>query len=104
MTTASAATAAAGAPASTSAPSNSIMAVQVVFENGQTATFDASMSTDAAGFLNQKVSLAVPVEAYVLQEGGIDTYRYRVDLITRVGTKTGDWVSDNRDVIFVSVD
>jgi hypothetical protein len=103
LTTASA-TAAAGAPASTSTPSNPIMAVQVVFENGQTATFDASMSADAAGFLNQKVSLAVPVEAYVLQEGGTDTYRYSVDLITRVGTKTGDWVSDNRDVIFVSVD
>jgi hypothetical protein len=62
------------------------------------------MSADAAGFLNQKISLAVPVEAYVLQEGGTDTYRYRVDLITRKGTKTGVWASDNRDVLFISLD
>lgn len=92
------------APVSSGAPSSSIMAVQVVFENGQTANFDASMSADVAGFLNQKISLAVPVEAYVLQEGGSDTYRYRVDLITEGSTKTGDWASDNRDVLFLSVD
>jgi hypothetical protein len=102
LTTASAAPASAatgGAPAS----SGSIMAVQVVFEDGQTATFDASLSADA-GFLSQKISLAVPVEAYVLQEGGTDTYRYRVDVITRDGTKTGVWAPDNRDVLFISLD
>jgi hypothetical protein len=89
--------------AATSASLSAIMAVQVVFEDGQTATFDATLTADAAGFLNQKVSLAVPIEAYILQESVSSSYRYHVDLISRNGPKTGDWVSDNREVLFVSV-
>lgn len=93
------------APASAApASSRPIMAVQVVFEDGQTATFDATLSADAAGFLNQKISLGVPVEAYLLHEAVTGTYRYRIDLITGNGPKTGEWVSDNKDVLFVSVD
>ena len=91
-------------PATGSPPaSDAIMAIAVVFENGQTATFDASLAPDAAGFLNRTVGLSVPVEAYVLQEGGTDTYRYRVDIVTASGRKSGDWVTDNSDTVFVSV-
>jgi hypothetical protein len=75
----------------------------VVFDGGQTATFDASLPPDAGGFLNQKVKLSVPVEKYVLHQADTGDYRYHVDLITRAGLTKGDWVTDNADVLFVSV-
>jgi hypothetical protein len=81
-----------------------VLAVQVVFNTGQTATFDASLKPDAAGFLNQIVKLAVPVEKFVLHEADSGDYQYRVDLITRSGSKKGTLVTDNADVLFVSVD
>ena len=83
------------------APADMIMAVQVVFENGQTATFDASQAPDAAGFLDQVVKLSVPIAAFVLGNAPIDSYRYRTDVITGAGIRTGAWVTDNRDTIFV---
>ena len=91
---------------STSAPAVSvdeIIAIQVVFEDGQTLGFDPSIAPDSAGFINQKIALAVPIEAYVLKEGSSDTYRYRVDLISPHDIKHGDWVTDNRDMVFLSV-
>jgi hypothetical protein len=79
------------------------MAIQVVFDNGQTVSFDASQTPDGAGFLSQTVKLNTPIETYVL--GGTDAgmYRYRTDLITGEVTKTGNLVTDNRDEIFITI-
>jgi hypothetical protein len=93
--------ASATAPATPAA--NALLAVQVVFESGQTASFDGSQSADAVGFLNQKVNLAVPVAQYVLHEADTGSYRYRVVQISRAGQIRGDWITDNTDVLFVSV-
>jgi hypothetical protein len=87
--------------ASATAGADRPMAIQVVFDNGQTVSFDASQTPDGAGFLNQTLKLNTPIETYVL--GGTDTgtYRYRIDLVTGGGIKTGTSMTDNRDVIFV---
>jgi hypothetical protein len=91
-------------PAGTTAPSpDAILAVQVEFKNGQTASFDSSQVAAGAVFLSKQISLALPVENYVLKTGGNDTYLYRVTLITGSGNKVGDFVSDNKDEVFVSV-
>jgi len=81
--------------------SDSVMAIQVVFENGQTANFDNSVSADAAGFLNQSMKLSVPIDAFVLGNADTRNYRYRVDQVTAGGVKQGDWKSDNRDVLYI---
>ena len=83
------------------APPDALMAVQVVFDSGQTVNFDGSQAADAAGFLNQTIKLAAPVEALVLGDGPIDTYKYRVDQITGHGVKQGAWGTDNRDTLFI---
>jgi hypothetical protein len=80
---------------------NAIMAVQVVFESGQTASFDANQTTDTAGFLNQTLVLSVPVESFILGTGRTDTYTYRVDIIAADGIRQGDWITDNRDTLFI---
>jgi hypothetical protein len=91
-------------PAGTTAPlADAIKAVQVEFKNGQTASFDSSDIAAGADWITKKVPLALPVENYVLKTGGNDTYQYRVTLITGGGNKTGDWVSDNKDGFYVSV-
>jgi hypothetical protein len=91
-------------PAGTTAPSpDAILAVQVEFKNGQTASFDSSQVAAGAVFLSKQISLALPVENYVLKTGGNDTYLYRVTLITGSGNKVGNFVSDNKDEVFVSV-
>jgi hypothetical protein len=89
-------------PSTGAADSDRLMAIQVVFDNGQTVSFDGLQTPDGAGFLNQTVKLNTPVETYVL--GGTDTgsYRYRTDLVTGAGLKTGTWLTDNRDVIFIT--
>jgi hypothetical protein len=101
--TAAGGTTGAAAAASSTPAANALLAVQVVFESGQTASFDGSQSADAAGFLNQTVNLAVPVAQYVLHEADTGTYRYRVVQISRGGQTKGDWIVDNTDVLFVSV-
>jgi hypothetical protein len=83
------------------APGDMVMAVQVVFEGGQTATFDASQTQDAAGFLNQTLKLSFPIAAFILSNAPIDTYRYRTDVITGTGIRAGAWVTDNRDTLFI---
>jgi hypothetical protein len=96
--------AAASAPAAaTPLPADAVVALQVVFEDGQTLDFDTSIAPDSAGFIDQKIALAVPVDAYILREGTTDTYRYRVDLITPRAVKRGDWITDNKDGVFLSV-
>ena len=52
------------------------MAVQVVFENGQTVKFDGSQTADPAGFLNQTWISAFPWTALMLNDGPIDTYKF----------------------------
>ncbi len=96
--------AAATAPSTQTPSPDAILAVQVVFESGQTATFDASLTPDTGGFINQIVKLAVPIEKFVLHEADSASYRYHVDVVTHGGPKKGDWVTDNADVLFVSVD
>lgn len=82
---------------------DAIKAVQVEFENGQTASFNASLTAGADGFLIQKVPLAVPIEAYVLGEGSNETYQYRLNLITSGAPKTGVWVTDKKPEVYLSV-
>ena len=89
-------------PDPTAAPPDRIMAMQVVFDNGQTVGFDASQTPDAAGFLNQTVKLTRPVDSYVLGDTDFGTYRYRVDLVTAAGIKPGTFTEDNRDVVFLA--
>jgi hypothetical protein len=91
-------------PAGTAAPvADAIMAVQVEFEDGQTASFDSSKITAGTSVLSKEIHLATPVENYVLRKGGNDAYRYRVIWITGAGNKTGDWVSESKDEFYVSV-
>lgn len=80
---------------------DSVMAIQVVFDNGQTVDFDAAQTADTAGFLTQAIKLAVPIESFVLGDADTRSYRYRVDRITPSGVKTGAWVTDNRDVVYI---
>ena len=94
------------APANAPAPlsEDAVLAVQVEFEGqNKTANFENGEVADASGFLNQVVSLAVPIEQYVLHEGDTGTYRYRVNLITPHGKKTGDWTMDTLDDLFLQV-
>ena len=80
---------------------DTVMAIQVIFDNGQTVDFDGSQTPDAAGFLTQTIKLAVPVESFVLGNADTRSYRYRVDRITPGGVKTGNTITDNRDVIYL---
>ena len=93
----------AGAPKSAS--SDTVMAVQVVFENGQTATFDATQTADQAGFLNQVVKLSPPMEALILNNSPVDTYKFHTDVVTADGrTRKGDWFTNNIDPLIIGVD
>ncbi len=87
--------------ASAAGATDAVVAVQVVFQSGQTASFDGSDTADAGGFMNQTVTLTVPIEAFVLQDAPTDGYTYRVDVMTPAGTRKGDWVTDNRDTIYI---
>lgn len=93
---------AAPAPSNATTPvtSPAIMAVQVVFADGQTANFDASTPA-VSGVMTQTISLSVPVEAYVLQSGDTSSYTYRVDIITSAGTTQGTPVTSNQDSFYV---
>ena len=82
-------------------PAKKVFALQVVFEAGQTASFDASQTADAAGFLSQTLKLSVPLETFVLGTGRTDTYTYRIDLVTATGVHEGSWKTDNRDTLYV---
>jgi hypothetical protein len=80
---------------------DAVLAAQVVFQSGQTASFDATQTVDAAGFMNQAVKLSVPIEAFVLGDGPTDTYTYRVDTVTPGGIHQGAWTIDNLDVLYI---
>jgi hypothetical protein len=87
--------------AAQSGTNDAVLALQVVFESGQTATFDSSQTPDQAGFLNQALKLSVPIDAFILGDAPADIYRYRIDVVTASGIKQGAWVTDNRDTLFV---
>lgn len=102
-TTVSSTTSTDSSSTSTPAPvSSQLRAIQVIFEDGQTANFDASTPA-TAGILNQTVSLSIPIKAFVLHEGDTSTYRYRVNSIRDSGSQISDWVSSNQDSFYVEV-
>ncbi|MGH9563971.1 MAG: hypothetical protein ACRD3S_21170 [Terracidiphilus sp.] len=80
----------------------SLLAVQVVFQNGQTATFQSSMPA-SGGILSQTIGLNVDIENYILGQGDSSNYTYRVDLITASGTQQGSWTTSNVDDLFVTL-
>ncbi len=92
------------APTSTASGSGSaaLLAVQVVFQNGQTATFQPSM-TATGGIYSQTIALNVDIENYILGQGDSSNYTYRVDLITASGTQQGSWTTNNVDDLFVTL-
>ncbi|MGB0063294.1 MAG: hypothetical protein WBP85_02520, partial [Terracidiphilus sp.] len=82
--------------------SATLLAVQVVFQNGQTATFQPSM-TATGGIYSQTIGLSVDIENYILGQGDSSNYTYRVDLITANGTQQGSWTTNNVDDLFVTL-
>jgi hypothetical protein len=82
--------------------SSTLLAVQVVFDNGQTATFQPSM-TAVGGLYTQTIGLNVDIEEFILGQGDSSNYTYRVDTITATGTQHGDWVTTNVDDLFVTL-
>jgi hypothetical protein len=93
---------AAGASTTSSHASASLLAVQVVFQNGQTVTFQPSM-TATGGLYTQTIGLKVDIEDYILGQGDSSNYTYRVDLITASGAQHGDWTTNNVDDLFVTL-
>ena len=83
------------------APADVVAAVQVVFDGGKTADFDASLKPDDAGFLNQTVTMDVPMDAFILGTASSNNYKYRTDIVTGAGIKQGDWTTDNADTLYV---
>jgi hypothetical protein len=89
------------APATPPSSQDAVLAVQVVFDSGQTVTFDGSQTADTAGFINQTLKMSVPMDAFVLGTGPTDSYKYRTDVVTGAGIKQGTWTTDNRDTLFI---
>lgn len=88
--------------ASTPPASSQMRAIQVIFENGQTADFDSSTPA-TGGILSQTVRLTTPVKSYVLHEGDTSTYRYRVNAIRDSGSQLSDWITSNQDSFYAEV-
>ncbi len=88
--------------ASTPPASLQMRAIQVIFENGQTADFDSSTPA-TGGILSQTVRLTTPVKSYVLHEGDTSTYRYRVNAIRDSGSQLSDWITSNQDSFYAEV-
>lgn len=91
-----------GSASSATPGSASLLAVQVVFQSGQSATFQPSM-TATNGLYTQTIGLNVDIENYILGQGDSANYTYRVDLITTNGTQTGSWTTNNVDNLFVTL-
>ena len=82
--------------------SASLLAVQVVFQSGETATFQPSM-TATGGMYSQTIGLNVDIENYIFGQGDSANYTYRVDMITTTGTQTGNWTTNNANDLFVTL-
>jgi len=91
-------------PATTAstAQTDPLLAVQVIFEDGQTADFDATTPV-TSGIMIQTVTLSVPVKAYVLQNADCSVYKYRLNLISNSGERQTDWITPNGDSFYVQV-
>lgn len=91
---------------SSSSPSSAgtapLLAVQVVFQDGQTVTFEPSM-TATDGVYTQTISLNVDITNYILGQGDSSNYTYRVDTITAQGTQEGVSKTTNKDDLFVTI-
>jgi hypothetical protein len=79
-----------------------LRALQVIFESGQTANFDPSTPANN-GVLTHTVALTLPIKAYVLHQGDMSTYRYRINQIYDSGATLSDWVSSNQDSFYAEV-
>jgi hypothetical protein len=79
-----------------------LLAVQVVFDNGQTVTFQPAM-TAVGGLYTQTLGLNVDIAEFILGEGDSSNYTYRVDQITAVSTQQGDWITTNVDDLFLTL-
>ena len=94
-------TKASSAPPTPPSSQDAVLAVQVVFDSGQTVTFDGSQTADSAGFINQTLKMSAPMDAFVLGTGPTDSYKYRTDVVAGAGIKQGTWTTDNRDTLFI---
>lgn len=91
-----------GTATDSAASANALLAVQVVFQNGQTATFQPSMTANG-GLLTVTLGLRVDVANYVLGQGDGSSYSYRVDTVTAAGVQHGQWNTTNVDELFVTL-
>lgn len=90
------------ASSSSSSGGAPMLAVQVVFQDGQTVTFEPSM-TASGGLYTQTVGLNVDIANYILGQGDGSNYTYRVDTITAQGTQKGVSQTTNVDDLFVTI-
>ncbi|HTB23095.1 MAG TPA: hypothetical protein VK914_10355 [bacterium] len=88
--------------AAPTAPNNPLLAVQVVFTDGQTATFTPSM-TATDGLITQTIGLDVDLAEYVLGSGDGSNYSYQVNTVTAAGIQSGAWTTTNVDDLFVTL-
>lgn len=84
------------------AAANPLLAVQVVFQNGQSVTFTPSMTANG-GIYTQTIGLNVDIEDYIFGGGDSSNYTYRVDTITAAGVQQGSWQTTNNDAPFVTL-
>ena len=83
-------------------PPDTLLAVQVVFDGGQTLTFNTAVAPDG-GPATQTIKLSAPIEAFILSDAPMNVYTYRIDTITAAGVKQGAWTTDNKDMLPVVV-
>jgi hypothetical protein len=77
-----------------------LLAVEAVFDNGQSVTFLPSSQVTGA-FFSQILQLNVDIAKYVLGTQDSSVYTYRVDVVTAAGTHQGAWATSNVDTLFL---
>jgi hypothetical protein len=77
--------------------------MQVEFESGQTASFEAPATPPATPFLTQDVQLSVPLADSMFRRPSDGKYRYRVRTVTATAIEDSEWKSGSSDVLFVVV-
>jgi hypothetical protein len=96
---ASASSSSASAGQATSVATEPLNAVQVVFQNGQTVTFDPSMQLTGDFYTVSNFSLNVDMKDYILGLGSNSSYTYRVDQHFLHSTQQGPWKTRSGDLI-----
>ncbi len=89
-------------PDASSSAAPALLAVEVVFANGQTVTFLPSLPV-TGGFFSQTLQLNVDIAAYILGTQDSSVYNYRIDAVTAAGTRPGAWTTSNVDTLFLSL-